>query len=262
MRDLSISFFNNIIFLQKYPDPVIKRPPRYLPPVRRTRSGRSSPAPNQQNKLRQGAKQLVVPPCTAPKNEGSRTKTKTPITEEKPQTETLIKHQTDGGKNVDTLASAQPPPAPPLPQLPPPPPPPPPPLAPPQVPKQAPKPLKVESQTVPRKHGKVESSANAAKQKGGSDTLDLNQIIQARQNLRKRDEDSPTEKSSSNVNDDLMSLIRSGVKLKKVEKRECQKEQGLSDIAASMLRNTLAKMNKHMSDSSDEDVGNDDEEFI
>ena len=100
------------------------------------------------------------------------------------------------------------------------------------------------------------------KQKGGSDNVDLNQIISARQNLRKRTEMPQTEKSGKDSSEDMMSIIRSGVKLRKVERKEFQKNNELSDMGASLLRNTLAKMNKHMADSSDEEEDIGDDEFM
>ena len=89
----------------------------------------------------------------------------------------------------------------------------------------------------------------------------MSKIISARQHLRKTTSDSKSSAAtSSDLSNDLMSFIRGGVKLKKVNQTKIKKDKGLSDIAASMLRTTLAKMNKHMTDSSDEEE--DADEFV
>jgi len=100
------------------------------------------------------------------------------------------------------------------------------------------------------------------KRKGDNDTVDLNQVISARQNLRKRTEIPQIGRSGKDASEDMMSIIRSGVKLKKVERKEFQKSNQLSDMGASLLRNTLAKMKKHMAESSDEEEDYGDDEFM
>ena len=170
-------------------------------------------------------------------------------------------------KNVSQVTPPSVPPPPPVCALPVPPPlapiPPPPPLAPPLPPptpnQKVISALEAGKMTgkTPKKAPKISAKDNSSS-RGRSDTFDLNDIIAARQRLRKKTQDEETEKPTSDSNSDMMAMIRSGVKLRKVDQNAIDKEKGLSDIAASMLRNTLAKMNKHMADSSDEE---DNDEF-
>eukprot|EP00794_Sanderia_malayensis_P009718 gene9718-10709_t len=246
-------------FKKKYPDPVIKRPPRYLPPVRRTRSGSSS------------SQRGECADATTKGQKDNKTKSRPGSASQRTSNEGDTGQGTDSaGNGVQALQNSQSTQL--LPTPPPPPPPPPPPSlsAPPPPPFPA---APSASKTAPlsgpnavntkstRKF--VKQSAPNRKQATESRMLDLNTIISARQNLRKgSDADSakarPTDASNSSktgsLNSDMLSFIRSGVKLKKVDKTvHDKKETGLSDIAASMLRNTLAKMNKHIADSSDDE---------
>lgn len=270
--------------MQRYPDPFIKRPPRYLPPVRRTRSGRLSPVPTLPKRANNHIKQLSSASNTTSNDGDTKCKTKAKKAEKKLPSGISTEKKTVGtgsesGKSASLIDSsidsapllppaesiASPLPAPPPP--PPPPPPPAPPLLPPPLPSSQQEPKLVSRannvESSSPKNGeksKTEENTYNAKQKGTSDTIELNQIILARQNLRKQTGKTQAEKSPTDINDDMMALIRSGVKLKKVDRDKYQKEKGLSDIAASMLRNTLDKMNKHMRESSDEDSS--DGEFI
>lgn len=181
--------------------------------------------------------------------------------------------KTNGTRTAENSSQASPPSVPPPPPgclLPVPPPlapiPPPPPLAPPlPLPTQNQKSIpalevgKIINKT-PRRAPKSSAKDNGSS-KGRSDTFDLNDIISARRKLRKKTEDEEAEKVSSDT-DDMMAMIRTGVKLRKVDQNMVEKENGLSDIAASMLRNTLAKMNKHMADSSDEEDNNQNDDFM
>ena len=245
--------------LQRYPDPIIKRPPRYLPPVRRTRSGRSSPAQNIESRWNKATDQSQKVVDINSKTHEAKLNAKLRAAK--------ISQTTSDNNSIDSMAciSSLPPAPPTAPPLPPVPPPLPPPLPPPmQMPKTTAK-TKDAKAILPaassmRSASEKSTGSNFIKQKGTSDTVDLKQIIFARQNLRTRIEQAPTESPPKDMNDDIMSLIRSGVKLKKVERKDCQKKAGLSDIAASTLKNVLARMNKHMTQSSDEEVDNDDDD--
>eukprot|EP00112_Aurelia_sp_Birch-Aquarium-sp1_P022619 Seg643.8 transcript_id=Seg643.8/GoldUCD/mRNA.D3Y31 product="Junction-mediating and -regulatory protein" protein_id=Seg643.8/GoldUCD/D3Y31 len=258
-------------FKKKYPEPVVKRPPRYLPPVRRTRSGRSSPSPGQQSGTQKSSVSLKV----LTKYEEAKRKNANSVkgvNKEKNMTG-AASEKTNGTRTAENSSQASPPSVPPPPPgclLPVPPPlapiPPPPPLAPPlPLPTQNQKSIpalevgKIINKT-PRRAPKSSAKDNGSS-KGRSDTFDLNDIISARRKLRKKTEDGEAEKVSSDT-DDMMAMIRTGVKLRKVDQNMVEKENGLSDIAASMLRNTLAKMNKHMADSSDEEDNNQNDDFM
>jgi len=230
-------------FKKKYPEPVIKRPPRYLPPVRRTRSGRSSPAPNKQE-------------------ENCKIKL---MGMDKSQTGNSSKNGSDSNAPPVPSLIPVPPPLPPSVTSKPPPPPPPPPPQPPKPPQPMQEQQKVAKPNAInfKKHtASAKEAGLPPKRKGDNDTVDLNQVISARQNLRKRTEIPQIGRSGKDASEDMMSIIRSGVKLKKVERKEFQKSNQLSDMGASLLRNTLAKMKKHMAESSDEEEDYGDDEFM
>ena len=233
--------------------------------MRRTRSGRSSPAPGQHHKFINATTQSRTL-CDLPSKHKESKRNAKPSASEKSEIVSSIGGSSSGITSNVSSPPTLPPAAPPLPPIAPPLPPIPPPLPPPPPPPQQPAAVSKQNK------GKVISPPNSVKQptsergvvdnvnkrKAAVDTVDLNQIILARRNLRKTTEQQQNQKPSEDKNDDMMSLIRSGVKLKKVEVKGCQRENGLSDIGASMLRNTLAKMNKHMKESSDEEMDNDD----
>ncbi|XP_065059518.1 junction-mediating and -regulatory protein-like [Rhopilema esculentum] len=243
-------------YKQRYPEPIVKRPPRYLPPVRRTRSGRASPAQASTEK------QKVVASKVLAKYEAAKLANKKDTVKKEGKEKVNSGDQadeTDSSSAVQFIPPPPPPPVPPPPILAPPPPPPPPPLpTPPPTPPPTPSLSKAQVTSVEKKVTKKITKSEVKNSDGRqsskkSENLDLSQIILARQNLRKNVENVSEDTKSKNINEDIMSMIRTGVKLKKVDKKELAKENGLSDIAASMLRNTLAKMNKHMADSSDEE---------
>ena len=222
----------------------MKRPPRYLPPVRRTRSGRASPAQASTEK------QKVVASNVLAKYEAAKLANKKGTAKDEGKEKVNSGHQADETDSSSTVQFIPPPPPPPVP--------PPPMLAPPPPPPPIPSLNKAQATSVEKKVTKKITKSEVKNSDGRqpskkSENVDLSQIILARQNLRKNVENVSEDAKSKNINEDIMSMIRTGVKLKKVDKIELAKEKGLSDIAASMLRNTLAKMNKHMADSSDEE---------